>query len=148
MTLWYVLAALVVVAAAAVLFLRRKPRPGKLRDSVPDSSWLTRPQPGDIWWADVPFREGTGAKIRPCVVIRTYRKRVDVLRITSQDKSDRQDHLKIPTKAWDPKATHDSFVDLSRPFRLTDHAFTRKAGRIATPSWQEVKAQHPTGWSA
>ncbi len=146
MTFWYVVAALAVVSAIAVLLIRRSKSP-TLRPSPPDDSWLSRPQPGDIWWADVPFRDGEGAKVRPCVVLRTHRRRVDVLRITSQDKSDRTDHLRIPTKGWDPKATHDSYVDLSEPFRLADRAFTRKAGRIATTSWKAVRDQHPTGWA-
>jgi PemK-like, MazF-like toxin of type II toxin-antitoxin system len=54
-----------------------------------DDSWLQRPTPGEIWWADVPFAEGTGAKIRPCLVVRTHTDSVDVLKITSQDKRTR-----------------------------------------------------------
>ncbi|MCS7478276.1 type II toxin-antitoxin system PemK/MazF family toxin [Umezawaea endophytica] len=147
MTPWYLLAAVAAVAFIVLFLVRRTREPGKLRSSPPDDSWLTRPQPGDIWWADVPFRDGDGAKVRPCVVLRTHRRKVDVLRITSQDKSDRHDHLRIPTRSWDPKATHDSFVDLSEPFRLADRAFTRKAGRIAPTSWKTVRDQHPTGWA-
>ncbi|WNV88396.1 type II toxin-antitoxin system PemK/MazF family toxin [Umezawaea sp. Da 62-37] len=150
MTLLYAVVLVAVAAAvvAGVLYARRTPKPGELQASAPDESWLSRPQPGDIWWADVPFREGTGGKVRPCVVLRTYRKRVDVLRITSQDKSDRADHLRIPTKGWDPKATHDSYVDLSAPFRLNDRAFNRKAGRMSAAAWSSVREQHPTGWAA
>jgi mRNA-degrading endonuclease toxin of MazEF toxin-antitoxin module len=148
LTLWYVLAAVVAAALLVALLIRTRAKPGELQTSPPDDSWLTRPQPGDIWWADVPFRDGDGGKVRPCVVLRTHRKRIDVLRITSQDKSDRDDHLRIPTKPWDPKATHDSYVDLSAPFRLNDRAFSRKAGRMASTSWKTVRDQHPTGWSA
>jgi mRNA-degrading endonuclease toxin of MazEF toxin-antitoxin module len=147
LTLWYLVAAAAVVALV-VVFLLRRAKSGGLRSSAPDESWLTRPQPGDIWWADVPFRDGEGGKVRPCVVLRTHRRRVDVQRITSQDKSDRSDHLRIPTRDWDPKATHDSYVDLSEPFRLADRAFSRKAGRIAAAPWKAVREQHQTGWVA
>jgi hypothetical protein len=147
-TAFLVLLAMLAVAAVAVVLVRRRGGSGALRSSAPDESWLGRPQPGEIWWADIPFRDGTGAKVRPCVVLRTHRKRVDVLRITSQDKSDRGDHLRIPTKQWDPKADHDSYVDLSEPFRLSDAAFTRKAGRIGGRSWTAVQESHSTGWAA
>jgi hypothetical protein len=147
-TTFLVLLAVLVVVAAVVVLVGRRRGSGKLRSTAPDESWLSRPQPGDIWWADIPFRDGTGAKVRPCVVLRTHRRRVDVLRITSQDKSDRNDHLRIPTKQWDPKADHDSYVDLSEPFRLSDGAFTRKAGRIGGRSWAAVQDLHRTGWAA
>jgi hypothetical protein len=78
-----------------------------------DDSWLQRPTPGEIWWADVPFAEGTGAKIRPCLVVRTHTDSVDVLKITSQDKGDRWGHVQIPTADWDPRAKKDSWMAVS-----------------------------------
>ncbi|MEK8107708.1 hypothetical protein NKG94_26570 [Micromonospora sp. M12] len=29
-----------------------------------------QPAPGEIWWADVPYADGSGSKVRPCLVLR------------------------------------------------------------------------------
>jgi hypothetical protein len=126
-------------------------RPGRapaLRASPPDASWQHRPRPGEIWWATVPYDDGTGSKVRPCLVLRTYRTRVEVLKITSQDQSDRADHIEIPTRAWDRKAEHNSFLDLSDPYQLRDGAFERKAGVIDDRTWTRVRREHATGFGS
>jgi hypothetical protein len=140
-----ILLAFVAVAWWALRLRRARPR---LRTQPPDASWRTRPQPGEIWWADVPFEDGTGHKVRPCLVLRTHVRQVEVLKITSQDQSARRDHVEIPTKAWDHRATHNSFLDLSGPLRLRDAAFSRKAGTIDDTSWSAVRQLHATGWMA
>jgi mRNA-degrading endonuclease toxin of MazEF toxin-antitoxin module len=117
---------------AAWLVLRRRARRG-------------RPQPGEIWWADVPYEDGPGHKVRPCLVLRPVRVRVEVLKITSQDRSDRRDHVRIPTRPWDARATHDSYLDLSDPLRLRPSAFVRRAGRVDAATWRLVRGQHRTG---
>jgi hypothetical protein len=122
---------------------RRHP---KLRETPPDESWRQRPQPGEIWWAEVPFDDGTGSKVRPCLVLRTFKTRVEVLKITSQDQRTRHDHIEIPTRTWDPKADHNSFLDLTDPYRLRDSAFERRAGVIDARIWAKVQRVHPTGF--
>jgi hypothetical protein len=129
-TWWLVLvAALFVVAAvAAAVVARRKPK--------------TAVKPGEIWWAEVPYEDGTGAKVRPCLVLRTRKGRVEVLKITSQDQSDRRDHVEIPTKSWDKRATHNSFLDLSDPIPVKPTAFSRRAGAIDPKTWKLVRKLH------
>jgi mRNA-degrading endonuclease toxin of MazEF toxin-antitoxin module len=132
--------------AWALWWLRaRRPR---LRAEPPDPTWASRPQPGEIWWADVPFQDGTGRKVRPCLVVRTHRAQVEVLKITSQDQRARRDHVEIPTRAWDRRATHNSFLDLSRPLRIRDAAFARKAGTVDAETWHAVRQLHSIGWVA
>jgi hypothetical protein len=75
-------------------------------------------------------------------VLRTGPRLIDVLKITSQDQSDRRDHVEIPTSSWDKRATHNSFLDLSDPFRLTDAAFERRAGVIDDRTWALVRSTH------
>jgi PemK-like, MazF-like toxin of type II toxin-antitoxin system len=137
------------VVVVVVLVRRRstgtKPR---LLDGPPDSSWLSRPRPQEIWFADVPFQDGTGAKVRPCLVLRVHRSSVDVLKITSQDKRNRWDHLEIETSSWDPKATHNSFVDFSSALTVTDHDFVRRAGTVDDPTWRQITRRHAAGWTA
>jgi len=97
-----------------------------------------RPRPREIWWADVPFADGSDSKVRPCLVVRVHPRYVDVLRITSKDRSGRLDHVSIPTAAWDRRATQDSFLDLSRVVRLGDRAFVRRAGTADPETWRRT----------
>ncbi|MGW4153585.1 type II toxin-antitoxin system PemK/MazF family toxin [Micromonospora chersina] len=99
----------------------------------------TAPRPREIWWADVPYADGTGSKVRPCLVLRVDGQDVDVLKITSQDKSDRDDHVPIPTRSWDPNADHDSFLDISEPIPLPLTAFEDRAGPCDPDLWQAIR---------
>ncbi|MFI6908305.1 type II toxin-antitoxin system PemK/MazF family toxin [Nonomuraea sp. NPDC050394] len=117
-----------------------------VHERPPDSSWNSRPAPGQIWWAAVPFADGSGSKVRPCLVVRTHGAGVEVLKITSQDKSHRHDCVPIPTRPWDKRARKDSWIDLSGTHFLHDQAFHRIAGPCDTASWQGVRRQHRTGW--
>ncbi|WP_041832813.1 type II toxin-antitoxin system PemK/MazF family toxin [Actinoplanes sp. N902-109] len=97
-------------------------------------AWLRRkkvPRRGDIWWAQVPFARGRGSKLRPCVVLRHTDGGILVLKVTSQDKSHRRDHVLIPTRRWDPYAKRDSYVNLGEPILVQRTAFQRRAGRAA-----------------
>jgi hypothetical protein len=117
---------------------RQRSAPGR-----PDATTVTtKPKPGEIWWADVPYEDGTGSKVRPCLVLRVRRGGVDVLKITSQDKSGRHDHVQIPTKSWDPKAEHDSFLDLSDPIRVATASFQDRAGVCDPVLWRRVRQLH------
>lgn len=109
----WLLALVAVVLLAAVLWAVLR-RPG--------------PERGDIWWAEVPFADGTGAKLRPCLVLLNRRRGITVLPITSQDKSRRGDYLSIPTRSWDPRAKHDSYLNLREPVLVRHAAFQRRAG--------------------
>ncbi|MFG1736966.1 type II toxin-antitoxin system PemK/MazF family toxin [Micromonospora chalcea] len=104
------------------------------------------PRPGEIWWADVPYADGTGSKVRPCLVLRVDGADAEVLKITSQDKSDRDDHLPIPTRGWDPDADHDSYLDISEPIPVPLTAFADRAGTCDPALWRGVRRlNHLTG---
>lgn len=96
-----------------------------------EPAWDTAPEPGEIWIADVPFPDHSGSKVRPCLIVRVERSAVDVLKITSQEKSDRYDHIEIETSSWDPKATHNSFLDVSGTIRVRGVFLERRVGRSA-----------------
>ncbi|MEH0841014.1 type II toxin-antitoxin system PemK/MazF family toxin [Micromonospora sp. CPCC 205711] len=97
------------------------------------------PRPGEIWWADVPYHDGTGSKVRPCLVLRADDRGAEVLKITSQDKSDRDDHVPIPTRDWDADADHDSWLDLAEPVHVRADAFANRAGKCDPAVWSKVK---------
>ncbi|SCG46579.1 type II toxin-antitoxin system PemK/MazF family toxin [Micromonospora siamensis] len=117
----------------------RQGAPPRPRDAEPAERTGETPRPGEIWWADVPYEDGTGSKVRPCLVLRADRRGADVLKITSQDKSDRDDHVRIPTRSWDASADHDSFLDVSEPIRVTAAAFADRAGTCDPTLWRQVR---------
>ncbi|MFC4021411.1 type II toxin-antitoxin system PemK/MazF family toxin [Micromonospora sp. GCM10011542] len=100
------------------------------------------PAAGEIWWADVPYADGTGSKVRPCLVLRADARGADVLKITSQDKSDRDDHVRIPTRDWDPGAEHGSYLSLTEPIRISSAAFADRAGTCDGGLWRRVRSLH------
>jgi mRNA-degrading endonuclease toxin of MazEF toxin-antitoxin module len=99
------------------------------------------PDRGDIWWAEVPFSDGTGTKLRPCLVLLRHRRGVVVLKITSQDKSRRRDHVPIPTRSWDARATKDSYLDLGEPIMVRPAAFQRRAGACDPKILREIRTR-------
>lgn len=84
-----------------------------------------RPSPGEIWFADVPFEDGTGSKDRPVLVVAVRGRRLTVARFTSQDKSARRDHLRIPDGV--PGLARASWVD-TRTVLLRRSALRRRSG--------------------
>jgi hypothetical protein len=145
--IWLALAAVIILGVTAAWFVRRHLR-GRdngptTRRRPPDRTWLSRPQPGEIWWADVPFEEGTGARRRPCLVVRTYAHQVDVMKITSQPG---RDHIEIPIANWDQRATRKSYLDLSDCYRVPEADFFRRAGNIDRKTWRRVRRQYDTGF--
>ncbi|MGC4855867.1 type II toxin-antitoxin system PemK/MazF family toxin [Micromonospora sp. DT4] len=98
------------------------------------------PAAGEIWWADVPYVDGSGSKVRPCLVLRVDSRGADVLKITSQDKSDRDDHVRIPTREWDADAEHDSYLSLTEPIRISSADFADRAGRCDADLWRKVRS--------
>jgi len=101
------------------------------------------PQPGEIWWAEVPFADGSGAKHRPCLVLwfdgmRHYA----VLAITSRDQGGRSDAIVIPTRHWDRKATRDSFLKLRPQLWVHGGGFDRRAGLVDVNTWNQVRRRH------
>jgi PemK-like, MazF-like toxin of type II toxin-antitoxin system len=125
-TAWVLAGVAVLLLAVGVrLWLRERARPGA-------------PRSGEIWWAEVPFADGTGAKLRPCLVLRRRLRGIVVLKITSRDKSRRRDHIPIPTRGWDPWARHDSYLNLGEPILVARAAFQRRAGRADTATLRRV----------
>jgi hypothetical protein len=101
-----------------------------------------RPRAGEIWWADVPFEDGSGSKMRPCLVLRSGRDGAEVLKITSRDKGNRADHVRLPTRRWDPKAERDSYLELTDPIRVPAAAFMNRAGTCDPTMWRAVRQLH------
>ncbi|MFD0558000.1 PemK-like, MazF-like toxin of type II toxin-antitoxin system [Stackebrandtia endophytica] len=140
MVLFIWLAAVVIVGALAfgLIKLLTAGRGGHTVPAPPGG-----PQPSEIWWAEVPFADGSGAKHRPCLVLWfDGTGRYTVLAITSQDQSGRSDAVAIPTRHWDRKAKRDSFLKLQPRLRIHRGGFDRVAGRVDAGTWQLVRRRH------
>ncbi|MBV1850332.1 type II toxin-antitoxin system PemK/MazF family toxin [Catellatospora tritici] len=148
--MWLTIAVIALLALAAIVWwLRRRPtptRPGRKpgRPGAPSrpGTPVGGPQPGEIWWADVPYEDGTGHKVRPCLVLRGRAGSYEVLKITSQDQSHRRDHIVIPTRTWDSDADHDSYLDLTDPIRVPAVSFSNRAGALDASIWRKVRTLH------
>jgi PemK-like, MazF-like toxin of type II toxin-antitoxin system len=130
---WWMLALAAAAGAALLVWLVRRRGPVRATRAL---------RAGEIWWADVPYEDGTGSKVRPCLVLRVRRGGADVLKITSQDRRNRRDHVEIPTRSWDRGADRNSFLDLTDPIRVPHAAFADRAGDCDPALWRKVKKLH------
>jgi hypothetical protein len=107
-----------VIAVVLLLgwLLRRRPSPVRPAGA---------PAVGEVWFAEVPFEDGTGSKDRPVLVLSASGRSCEVARFTSQDKDDRRDHVRVPRGI--PGLPRASWLDL-RPLTLPSSAFRRRTG--------------------
>ncbi|MCL3861688.1 type II toxin-antitoxin system PemK/MazF family toxin [Actinotalea sp. K2] len=95
-----------------------------------------RPAVGEIWFARVPYRDGTGRKDRPVLVLAVGGRRCTVASFTSQDQGVRGDHVRVPDGI--PGLSRTSWVS-TRPVRLPRSAMRRRTGAPgeALVAWYE-----------
>ncbi|MEZ0447616.1 type II toxin-antitoxin system PemK/MazF family toxin [Cellulomonas sp. ICMP 17802] len=84
-----------------------------------------RPRPGEVWFAQVPFDDGSGSKDRPVLVLAVHGATCEVARFTSQDRDARRDHVRVPQGV--PGLPKASWLNL-RPLPLRRSAFRRHVG--------------------
>ncbi|MFF3413666.1 hypothetical protein ACFYW9_03085 [Streptomyces sp. NPDC002698] len=110
------------------------------------ASGSRRPGPGEIWHAAVPFRDTEGGKERYCVVMRSRLHYAEVLKITSQNKDHRHDHIRMPSDGWDLTSGKDHWVEIGlQPLRVPYQDFTdgRPKGRCPRAVWRRLRAERP-----
>ena len=105
------------------------------------ASWRgPRPDPGEVWFAEVPFADGSGSKDRPVLVLSRQGRACAVARFTSRDRSARRDYRRVP--AQPPGLRGVSWADL-RPITLRCRAFRRQVARAdaALLLWYERESR-------
>ncbi|HXW79928.1 MAG TPA: type II toxin-antitoxin system PemK/MazF family toxin [Acidimicrobiales bacterium] len=97
------------------------------------------PDPGEVWWAAVPFEEKRGSKDRPCLVLSRSRRHAAVLMFTSQDKSGRRGYVAVPNTMWHDERS--SFLKTDRVIPVRREKFRRRESAKAPQSVLEVASR-------
>ncbi|MBG0827657.1 hypothetical protein HS041_07765 [Planomonospora sp. ID67723] len=146
MVLWAAFLLAVLQVAAVVLLclagwrLAGQLRTGTLgRRAADRSQGLWPPRPGQVWHAEVPFREdGSESKDRPVLVLRAFSDHAEVLKITSQDKTGHHGHLHLPLAKWHKVLEKESWLEL-RVTPLAYGNFYNLRGLCRYGVWREVR---------
>lgn len=127
-------------------YLAPPPRGRQSVDRPGGPSRPTLPEPGEIWLAMVPYREGTGEESQHyCVVVSCHDDHVGVLQITSQNKDTRRDHIRIPNDGWDEVSGKDHWMEIGVPLREVPYEnflTVSPQGRCPATTWGQIQAAH------
>lgn len=114
------------------------------------ANWPQRPAPGDIWLAELPYDDATGdsteRRTGACLILRSALGHVDALTITSQSRVGRPNFVEIPTRAWNPQARYNHYLEVSTPTVLPDSLLGDRAGQIDAHTWSRISRLHATGY--
>ncbi|WP_416984430.1 hypothetical protein [Streptomyces sp. T028] len=105
-----------------------------------------RPAAGEVWLAMVPYRESETVDKHYCVIMRSGLRYAEVMQITSQDKSHRSDHIRIPNQGWNEGSVKEPYVEIGLPPRRVpygDFINDRPKGRCPKSTWRQLRARRP-----
>ncbi|MFH9619207.1 hypothetical protein [Streptomyces pratensis] len=106
----------------------------------------TRPLPGEVWLARVPFRERAGVSQHYCVIVGRRSGHAEVLQITSQNKDTRDDFVRMPNERWDSVSGKDHWLEIGLPPRrvpYTDFLKPRPQGPCPRTTWRQLRSRRP-----
>ncbi|MFB9392174.1 type II toxin-antitoxin system PemK/MazF family toxin [Streptomyces coeruleoprunus] len=112
---------------------QRPTRPARPR-GAPDR----RPEPGDIWWADVPYEDGPGSKDRPCLVLAVRGDSALVAKITSKYRDERGVIALPPGSVGDARGRA-SFLETDELRDVPLWEFRRRVGCVDPLVWDQVR---------
>ncbi|MGX4691952.1 type II toxin-antitoxin system PemK/MazF family toxin [Streptomyces sp. JNUCC 63] len=142
---WPALAAVVLLAFVATLVdgwgRGRRPAGRRMRPpGRPDGrTAVARPQPAEIWWANVPYDEGPGSKDRPCLVLSVHGKRARVARITSKYHDERTGVIPLPPGSVGDAQGRTSFLETDEVREVPVWDFRRRVGVVDPVLWDQVR---------
>jgi hypothetical protein len=97
------------------------------------------PEAREIWWADVPFEDGTGSKDRPCLVLYRGARTATVLKITSKHHPDRSGVLPLPPGTVGDRDKRASWLETDEPREVPLDHFRRRVGAADRQLWSRVQ---------
>ncbi|WP_369271326.1 type II toxin-antitoxin system PemK/MazF family toxin [Streptomyces sp. R11] len=145
---WLALAAVVLLALVATLVdgWGRRRRPEGRRTRPPGRPGgrtrglaTARPEPAEIWWANVPYEDGPGAKDRPCLVLAVRGKRVTVAKITSKYRDERYGVIPLPPGSVGDARGRASFLETDELRDVPVSDFRRRVGVMDPVVWDQVR---------
>lgn len=160
-TYWWVILAVVVVLALVASVVDGRGRAGSRRrgggrDAGRRPGGRTRPagrpsapgrgggagrvpEPGEIWWAQVPYEDGPGSKDRPCLVLSVHNGRAVVAKITSKHHEERPGVIALPDGTVGDARGRRSFLETDELREVALGGFRRRAGRVDPELWGRVR---------
>ncbi|WP_405617508.1 type II toxin-antitoxin system PemK/MazF family toxin [Streptomyces sp. NBC_01508] len=117
---------------------RRPPRGPAGRQTGPRAGGRG-PRAGEIWWAMVPYEDGTGAKDRPCLVLSVRGRTVLVAKITSKFHEERPGVIPLPPEAVGDTDGRPSFLETDELRTVDTKAFRRRVGPADPVLWRRVR---------
>ncbi|WP_306322344.1 MULTISPECIES: type II toxin-antitoxin system PemK/MazF family toxin [unclassified Streptomyces] len=138
---WLALAAVVLLALVATLVdgWGRGSRHRHRDRHAPRGSHARGPEPGDIWWAMVPYEDGPGGKDRPCLVLSVRRGVATVAKITSRYHDERPGVIPLPPGAVSDARGRASFLETDELRSVPVGDFRRRAGVLDPGLWDQVR---------
>ncbi|MFF3307172.1 type II toxin-antitoxin system PemK/MazF family toxin [Streptomyces sp. NPDC002952] len=143
---WLALVAVVLLALVATLVdgwgrrgrgpsgrTRPPGRPSGPRGKVPG------PRPAEIWWANVPYEDGPGAKDRPCLVLSVRGRRARVAKITSKYHDERAGVIPRPPGSVGDAHGRPSFLETDELRDVPVGDFRRRVGVVDPVLWDQVR---------
>ena len=97
------------------------------------------PEPREIWWATVPFDDGTGAKDRPCLVLRRGAHSATVLKITSKHHAELPGVIALPPGTVGDHDHRASWLEAEESREVPFSDFRRRVGAVDPQLWAQVR---------
>ncbi|MFE7359355.1 type II toxin-antitoxin system PemK/MazF family toxin [Streptomyces sp. NPDC057543] len=116
---------------------RTRPPAGPGRGPEPERR--PRPMPGEIWWAEVPYEDGPGAKDRPCLVLSVRGDSALVAKITSKHHEERPGVIALPAGAVGDAQGRASFLETDELREVALRGFRRLVGVVDAGVWERVR---------
>ncbi|MFD5078406.1 type II toxin-antitoxin system PemK/MazF family toxin [Streptomyces sp. NPDC058371] len=140
---WLALAAVVLLALVATLIDGwgrggRGPA-GRTRPPGRPRGRAAGPRPAEIWWANVPFEDGPGAKDRPCLVLSVRGGRAKVAKITTKYHDERAGVIPLPPGAVGDAHGRPSFLETDELRQVPVREFRRRVGVVDPALWDQLR---------
>ncbi|MET9575448.1 type II toxin-antitoxin system PemK/MazF family toxin [Streptomyces sp. DT199] len=140
---WLALAAVVLLALIATLVdgwgRGRRPSARRVRTAAPAATLGGRPQPAEIWWADVPYEDEARTKDRPCLVLAVRGERATVAKITTRFRDERSGVIPLPPGSVGDAQGRASFLETDELREVPVWGFRRRVGVVDPALWDQVR---------
>ncbi|MEV0244151.1 type II toxin-antitoxin system PemK/MazF family toxin [Streptomyces sp. NPDC050674] len=140
---WLALAAVVLLALIATLVdgwgRGRRPSARRGHTAAPVLTPEGRPQPAEIWWADVPYEDEARTKDRPCLVLAVRGERATVVKITTRYRDERAGVIPLPPGSVGDTQGRASFLETDELREVPVWGFRRRVGVVDPALWDQVR---------